>query len=242
MLCVPVVAAMVHGQENMNDQARRLRGYFADDAVSEWVDSLNDGDIDYFYDLLLDNRVDQILDAFESDALFADYAYDVVGEYESELPTPFQGQNVVWGARMPSGVRYLERQGHPGDKFHHPNFPDVGGKHGAYHVTCHAARTRPGYFDCHIAYYLPFDSGKPGKKPCKVYAGCMDAVEVLQTGQQAVAGCPPGVDIQVIQNYANQLWASWKIDNQNGQFQEVGGNAPQNLNQPNQANIIPLAC
>jgi len=74
-----------HGREGGTDRqsrARRLYAVFGDVAVDQWIDSLSDGDIDYFYEMLMDDRSDQIMDAFRSDTGFDDYGYDDYDDYD----------------------------------------------------------------------------------------------------------------------------------------------------------------
>ena len=57
-------------------RARRLRSVFSDWQFDEWIDNLADGDIHYFYNLMVNGKMDDIMDAFRYDMEYDDY-----GEY-----------------------------------------------------------------------------------------------------------------------------------------------------------------
>merc|ERR1712173_198523 len=61
---------------NPSVQSRRLRSAFNELEFDEWIDNLDDGDIDYFYNLMMDGEMDDVMDAFRYDMEYDDY-----GEY-----------------------------------------------------------------------------------------------------------------------------------------------------------------
>ena len=70
-------------------EPRRLRSVFSDRELDEWVDNLDDGDIDYFYDLMVNGQTDDVMDAFWYDVAHGDYSdygdyveFDDYGRYD----------------------------------------------------------------------------------------------------------------------------------------------------------------
>merc|ERR1719334_2651518 len=63
-------------------RARRLITFFEDQEIDEWVDNMDDDEIDYFYDLLLEGQSGEIMDVFQYENDFgADGDYDDYDEY-----------------------------------------------------------------------------------------------------------------------------------------------------------------
>ena len=50
---------------------------FEDVDFQHWIDNLDDDDIDYFYNLMMNGQIDDVMDAFRSDIEYDDY-----GEYD----------------------------------------------------------------------------------------------------------------------------------------------------------------
>ena len=72
-------------------QARRLRSVFSDYEFDDWVDNLDDRDIDYFYNLMMNGRMGDIMDAFQYDVEYDDYDryYDYYDDMEAlSQPNP----------------------------------------------------------------------------------------------------------------------------------------------------------
>ena len=59
-------------------RARRLRSAFIDRKLDDWIDNLEDDDIDYFYNLMVNGQIDDIMDVFRYDY---DAEYDDYDEY-----------------------------------------------------------------------------------------------------------------------------------------------------------------
>ena len=49
---------------------------FGSDDIEEWIDNLDDDDVDYFYNLLVNGHLGDIMEAFEFDAGYGDYGED----------------------------------------------------------------------------------------------------------------------------------------------------------------------
>ena len=58
-------------------RSRRLRSVFSGWEFDDWVDNLDDVEIDYFYNLMMNGQMDDIMDAFRYDVEYDDY-----GEYD----------------------------------------------------------------------------------------------------------------------------------------------------------------
>ena len=62
-----------HSLSKCTDPGRRLINIFSDNALDQWIDSLNYDEINHFYDLVTDHRVDEVLNAFYDDGYYGDY-------------------------------------------------------------------------------------------------------------------------------------------------------------------------
>ena len=81
------------------NRVRRLRSAFNDLEVEDWIDNLDDYDIDYFYNLMVNGKMDDIMDAFRYDMKYDDYGeyndydryyddyygFEGYGEYDEEM-------------------------------------------------------------------------------------------------------------------------------------------------------------
>ena len=80
-------------------RARRLRSVLSEWELDEWIDNLDDDDIHYFYNLMMNGQIDDIMDAFRYDMEYEDYGeyndydryyddyygFEGYGEYEEEM-------------------------------------------------------------------------------------------------------------------------------------------------------------
>merc|ERR1719150_559428 len=76
-------------------RARRLRSVLADQEFNDWVDALDDDDIEYFYNLMLNDQMDDIMDAFRWDRIYDQYYGHYYGEYYGEYTDPSRGQGAI---------------------------------------------------------------------------------------------------------------------------------------------------
>ena len=70
-------------------RARRLRSVLSEWELDDWIDTLDDDDIDYFYNLMMNGQMDHIMDAFRYDTEYDDYDryygdYYAEGEYHDD--------------------------------------------------------------------------------------------------------------------------------------------------------------
>jgi len=95
-------------------RARRLYSVLEEEAFDEWVDSLSNDDVDYFYDLLDHGQVDRIMDAFRFDTEFDDFGvFDHDNQYHGDY---YHADDSMMGLADPvydavHGVFHLRRLG-----------------------------------------------------------------------------------------------------------------------------------